>query len=114
MMKLTNVEKINDKEVKKIVNSDLSKSKKIQELFLGGYDVKSISELLEIRYNFAYNVISNYSRVNDLEEMIERTKKDSKKNEIIEMLNLGKTKIEISKELKMNYNYIWKIEKEMN
>jgi hypothetical protein len=97
-------------EVKKIVDSELSKSNKIKELFGLGLEVKEISLLLNIRYNFAYNVISNYVNVNSIE--VVKEDKVNKKDLIIGLYKKGLSNIEISKELKVNYNYVYKVIKD--
>jgi len=38
----------------------MNKSERIRALFNAGLTVKKIAEIVEIRYNFAYNVISRY------------------------------------------------------
>ena len=106
-----NVERMNDEMVKKIVSDDSkSKSGKVRELFMGGLDVKEISELLGIRYNFSYNVVSNLVMVDKLE--VVKEEKNNVKENVIKLLEDGKKKIEISKELGVLYNYVFKIEKE--
>mgnify|MGYP001078736010 CR=1 FL=1 len=99
------------KEINAILNKDLSKSKKMVELYLLGLEIKEVSEVMGVRYNFSYNVISNYCRMNDVDLRV-REKGDSKKDKIIELIQAGKTNNEISSELKCNYNYVWKIRKE--
>jgi DNA-binding NarL/FixJ family response regulator len=75
-------------------------------------EIKEIAAAMGTRYNFVYNVISNFARMNDVEL---RTNKggESKKATIIEMVKAGKTNTEIAKELKTNYNYVYKIAKEV-
>jgi DNA-binding NarL/FixJ family response regulator len=90
-----------------ITQEDLSKSARMVQLFEAGLTVKQISEAMEVRYNFVYNVISNYSVVNDVK--IEKTVKAGKKEEIIKLHLEGKTKKEISVELKTNYNYVYNV-----
>lgn len=110
-MKLVNITKLSQAKVNTLVaDTELSKSSKIKTLFEAGYSVKQISELLSIRYNFAYNVISNFVTVNGLE--VESTKKESKKDVVVELFKQGKSLKEISIELKTNYNYVHKIVKE--
>lgn len=112
-MKIENVKSVKNVEsaAKKIVgNEELSKSSKIKELFELGLEVKEISVLLNIRYNFAYNVISNYVNVNSISVVKEES--TSKKDVIISLMLEGKSNIEISKELKVNYNYVYKVIKD--
>lgn len=104
------VEKVMGKaEVKKVLESQASKSAKMKELFLGGLDIKTIAELMGVRYNFVFNVVSNMIRTEDLEEKVVKETKDNKRNEIVRLLKEGKSNVEISKELKCNYNYVWKV-----
>ena len=99
------------KAVEKIVKDEaLSKSAKVKALFDGGLEVKEIATALGIRYNFAYNVISNYIIVNEIE--VETQRKASKKDAVWAMLDEGKTAKEIAIELKTNYNYVYKLRKE--
>lgn len=111
-MKKSNVEKVmSAKAVEKIVKDEaLSKSAKVKALFDGGLEVKEIATALGIRYNFAYNVISNYIIVNEIE--VETQRKASKKDAVWAMLDEGKTAKEIAIELKTNYNYVYKLRKE--
>ncbi len=110
-MKKLEVKKVlKEEEIQKVLKSEKSKSKKIIELFEGGLEVKTIAELLNIRYNFSYNVISNYINLEDIEVYYE--KKNSKKDKILELLKEKKSVKEISKELKLNMNYVYKVVKE--
>lgn len=107
MRKLVNSKvKVSQKKVGEIVtNETLSKSSKMRELFELGFSVKEISNLLGVRYNFVYNVISNYVNVNEIKIVTDKT--ETKKDLIIKLYNEGKTRKEISIELKTNYNYVF-------
>lgn len=111
-MKVQEVKKVEnlDQEIERIINSENSKSNKMKELFVLGLEIKEIASLLEVRYNFVYNVISNFTIINSIET--QKEEKESKKDQVIELHNQGKTNIEISRILKTNYNYIYKIIKE--
>lgn len=110
MIKLNVKEKITREEVNRILkNEELSKSKKMIKLFEGGLDVKTISKLLNVRYNFVYNVTSNYLIKEGLLDEVVKEKRESKKDIIVEKWLEGKSNIEIAKELRVNYNYVWKI-----
>lgn len=103
--------KVNEKKVQEVVTAEgKNKSAKIKELFDMGCEVKDIAERLSIRYNFAYNVISNYVIVNDIE--VSKAVRETKKDTVFQLFDAGKTLGEVSKELKMNYNYVWKLKKE--
>lgn len=89
-----------------------SKGACIRTLFAGGLEVKEISAITGIRYNHVYNVVKNEVLVNGLEvETSNRSNENSKKNQILVMLEQGKTVTEISKELKCMYNYVWQVAK---
>ena len=117
-MKLTGERTITDKTVKEIVakieSKEISKGAGIRELFAGGLAVKEIAEVTGIRYNHVYNVVKNEVLTKGLQDEIEKTgrsSENSKKNQIIAMLEEGKTFTEISQELKCLYNYVWQIAK---
>ena len=92
-------------------NNNKSKSQTMIELYNAGEDIKTIANKLNVRYNFVYNVVSNYCRINDVELRTNKTR-GNKKEAIIALLKAGKTNSEISKELKTNYQYVYKITKE--
>lgn len=99
-------------EITTILNDEtLSKSKKMIALYELNLEIKEIANLLNVRYNFAYNVISNYTNVNGLTL---RTKKreDSKKQLIVDLFKQGKSNREISQITQTNYNYVYKITSE--
>lgn len=111
-MKKANVEvKVSESKINKIVGDESkSKSQKMKDLFELGLEIKEIATMMNVRYNFVYNVVSNYARINDIETTsVERS---SRKNEILDMFKQGKSNVEISKELKVNYNYVFKVIKE--
>ena len=89
-----------------------SKGACIRKLFAGGLEVKEISAITGIKYNHVYNVVKNEVLVHGLEvETSSRSNENSKKNQILVMLEQGKTVTEISKELKCMYNYVWQVAK---
>ena len=89
-----------------------SKGACIRTLFAGGLEVKEFSAISGIRYNHVYNVVKNEVLVHGLEvETSSRSNENSKKNQILVMLEQGKTVTEISKELKCLYNYVWQVAK---
>ena len=97
--------------IEKILKAEGSKSSKMKELYNGGMEIKEIAEVLGVKYNFVYNVISNECRINGIEL---RTNKNrgGKKEAIIALYKEGKSNAEISKELKTNYQYVYKVVKE--
>lgn len=115
-MKLVGERTISAEQISKVVadiqEKKCSKGAGIRELFAGGLEVKEISALTGIRYNHVYNVVKNEIIVNDLEvETSGRNNENSKKAQIVRMLEEGKTINEISKELKCLYNYVWQVAK---
>jgi transposase-like protein len=108
-MKKLNVEKlVNKKGIEAIISNDtISKSEKMKNLFDGGYDIKTISTLMNVRYNFVYNVISNYVNMNGIE--LETVSKDNKKEKIIELYLDNKSNKDIAITLKTNYNYVFNV-----
>ena len=100
-------------EIQKIINTSTSKSQAMVELYNQGLEIKEISNVMNVRYNFVYNVISNYCRMNEIELRTNKTNENSKKVMIEKLFKEGKTNVEISKELKTNYNYVYKITKQL-
>ena len=112
-MKNAMVEKVmTKKEASAVINNqEMSKSAKVRQLFDGGLEIKEISTLLGIRYNFAYNVLQNHIIMNDI--VVEKSERNSKKDEIVALLKEGKSLADVSRATKTSYNYIWKINKEL-
>ena len=98
-------------EINKIINNAASKSKAMIELYNSGLEIKQIAQAMDVRYNFVYNVVSNYCRMNDVELRTNKENGNSKKVKIEELFKQGKSNTEIAKELKTNYNYVYKITK---
>lgn len=94
--------------INKVVNNDgASKSSRMKTLFDMGLEVKEIATLMGTRYNFVYNVVSNYCSMNGIE--LVTTKKESQKDKIVELYWQGKSNKEISIALKTNYNYVFNV-----
>lgn len=103
--------KLDEKVVEKLVKDETkSKSLRMKELFELGMEIKDIATKMNVRYNFVFNVVSNYVRINDIETT--SVERNSRKKEIIDLFLNGKTNTEISKLLKVNYNYVFKVLKE--
>ena len=98
-------------EIQKIINNASSKSQAMVELYNQGLEIKQIANAMDVRYNFVYNVISNHCRMNDIELRTNKNNENSKKVMIEKLFHEGKTNVEIAKELKTNYNYVYKITK---
>lgn len=111
-MKATKVvKKLSKEEIKALVeNTQVSKSAKVRQLFDSGMDIKSISQLLQIRYNFAYNVLQNHVIQNGI--AVEKSVRVSKRDDIVKLLKTGMSLADVSRKTRTNYNYIWKINKE--
>lgn len=90
-----------------VAQEELSKSARMKQLFDLGLSVKEIAEAMGVRYNFAYNVVSNYCMQEGIE--IEKQKRGGKKEEIIRLYKEGKSNKEIAIELKTNYNYVYNV-----
>lgn len=101
-----------------IGDKNLSKSKKMIGLYDLGLELNEIFEVMNkggVKVsvkNFVYNVISEYCRMNDVELRVKK-KSGVGKEEIIKLLLEGKSVVEISKELKIYSNRIYKIRKEL-
>jgi len=102
---------ITEEQITSIINHATSKSQRIIELYEAGMQVKAIATAMDIRYNFAYNVLSNYTRVHDM-MMPTNQNGPTKKQQVIDLVKTGMTNTEISKALATNYNYVYKIAKE--
>lgn len=90
----------------------ISKGACIRALFAGGLSVKEIAQVTEIRYNHVYNVIKNEVVVNGLEVVkTGRGGANSKKAQIVRLLQEGKSITEIANELQCLYNYVWQVAK---
>lgn len=92
-------------QIKKVVEGEGSKSQKMKALFDMGLDVKEIQQLMGVRYNFVYNVVSNYCNMNGI--AVESAEKASKKDAILDLHKAGKSNKEIAITLKTNYNYVF-------
>ena len=101
-------------EINKLLNdTTLSKSKKFITLYNEGLEIKEIASLFNVRDNFVYNVVSTYCRMNEIELRTNQVNGSSKKVMIEELFKQGKSNTEIAKELKTNYNYVYKITKQL-
>ena len=98
--------------LKKLQAGETSKGACIRTLFAGGLSVKEITELTTIRYNHVYNVCKNEVIKNGLEGEISTAREGgTKKAQILELLQTGKTVTEVSKELGCLYNQVWQVAK---
>lgn len=100
-----------NKEKMAIVNGEATKSAKMKELYNGGCEIGEIAKLMGVRYNFVYNVISNAAMKAGEEVRVTR-KNGTVKASIIQKIEEGKTNKEISQELGVLYNYVFKVRKD--
>ena len=99
-------------EIKKVLDSDTSKSKKIIALMIGlDANTSVVKDLMGVRYQMVYNVWTNYCNINGI-EVQKKDKGDTKKAQIIQKLEEGKTPTEIAKIMACNYNMVFKIRKD--
>jgi predicted transcriptional regulator len=96
-------------EIKKVMDQEISKSQKMIQLYNGGLEIKDIANVMGVRYNFVYNVVSNYCRMNDVQMRV--VVKENKKATIIQLIEAGKSNVEISAALKCSYNYVFGVRK---
>jgi predicted transcriptional regulator len=104
---IENEKKVTEAAINKIVAKEGSKSSKMIELFEMGVPVKEIATIMDVRYNFVYNVVSNYANVNGIETATNKT--SGKKELIIELFKQGSTNKEIAAEVKSPYNYVFNV-----
>lgn len=104
---IENEKKVTEATINKIVAKEGSKSSKMIELFEMGVPVKEIATIMDVRYNFVYNVVSNHANVNGIETVTNKT--SGKKEAIIELFKQGKTNKEIAAEVKSPYNYVFNV-----
>lgn len=97
--------------VKEVLKKESSKSSKMLEMYEMGMSISDISKIMNVRYNFVYNVVSNKCRIEGVKVRVSKSKGEVK-SKVIELIDKGLNNSEISSELKMNYNYVWKIRKE--
>ena len=70
-------------------------------------EIKFIISRIQIKY------ISNHCRINDIELRTNKNNTNSKKAQIEELFKAGRSNTEIAKELKTNYNYVYKVTKNL-
>ena len=99
------------KEINEVLAKESSKSSKMLALYNGGLEIGEIAKLMGTRYNFVYNVVSNDCRKAGTEVRVSK-KNGTVKAGIVERLEQGKSNTEISRELQINYNYVFKVRKD--
>lgn len=98
-------------EISKVVDGEGSKSSKMITLYGAGLEIGEIAKLMGTRYNFVYNVVSNECRKSGTEVRVTK-KQGTVKDAIVGLIDEGKSNVEISKALSVNYNYVFKVRKE--
>ena len=98
-------------EIRKVIEAEGSKSSKMLKLYNEGLEIGEIVKLMNVRYNFVYNVVSNDCRKAGTEVRVTK-KQGTVKTSIIALIEEGKTNTDISKELSVNYNYVFKVRRE--
>lgn len=91
----------------------LNKSEKMRRLFDMGLDITSIANYLCVRYNFVYNVVMDYLRVNSAKAAQDNNEShETKKQSIINLFQQGHSLTQISNLLKTDYNYVSRVVKD--
>lgn len=95
--------KISKTKVKAIVKAeDTTKSAKMRQLYDLGLDLAEIAELLQVRYQFVWNVIDDHT-----DGQIRQSKpKSTKSAEFRKLFDEGKTCAEIAKITNSNNNFV--------
>lgn len=102
--------KVTEAMVEAVVNDgDLSKSAKMKALFDWGLSIAEIANVLGVRYNFVYNVITNYVSAKEINTT--HHTKTTKREMIVELCKQGKSNKEIATELGANYSYVYNVVK---
>lgn len=102
-------EKNNQIEV--ILNDEsLNKSEKMRRLYELGLDLTTIANYMHVRYNFVYNVVTDYLRVRSAQVMTGDYV--TKKQQIIGLFEEGESMPHISQKLHTDYNYVRRVVKE--
>ena len=84
----------------------MSKSQKMRELYDQGMSVSQISKELGCRYQFVYQIISNYTN-GDIKNS--NDKKDSKSEEFRKLFDEGLSVGEIAKTTNSNYTFVFQV-----
>ena len=96
-----------------LMDESLNKSEKMRKLFDMGLDITSIANYLCVRYNFVYNVVMDYLRVNSAKAAQNDTEShETKKQSIINLFQQGHSLTQISNLLKTDYNYVSRVVKD--
>lgn len=97
--------------INSILNGEGTKSSKMRALYNEGMEIGEIAKLMNVRYNFVYNVVSTDAMKKGETVRVSR-KNGSVKASIIALIDEGKTNKEISQATGALYNYVFKVRKE--
>lgn len=106
---------VTETEIQAVLKSDGTKSGKMKALFDLGLEVKEITAIMskhdgkEMRYNFVYNVVSNYCNMNGIQTVASEKARGQVRDQIVALYLAGKSNKEISIELKTNANYVFNV-----
>ena len=95
--------------VEVILESEVSKSEKMRQLYDNDMTVSEISKLLNSHYSFVYGVIQRHCEDSGIE--MKKVTTTSKSDIIRELYDSGLTVGEISKQLNSNYSYVFSVVK---
>ena len=84
-----------------ILESTLNKSQKMKRLYILGFSISYIAYIMDVRYNFVYNVVKTYSVQNKQE--VEKKTRTSTKELILSLFTKGQSYIDICRALHVNY-----------
>ena len=102
-MKTKNTSKPTKTAINKVAsNQDLTKSDKMRQLYDLGLDLAEIAEIVQVRYQFVWNVIDDHTDGNIRESKPKKTKSD----EFRKLFDEGKTCAEIAKITNSNNNFV--------
>jgi hypothetical protein len=117
--------------IARVLDEEVTKSGKIRGLYAAGIEVKDIAHILDVKYNFAYNVVAQLIKDGIVPKQPEKpiTAEEQKLQALPEpkpivipgdtddrIINLwinGKESEEISQELQIDFDYVIKIVRAM-
>lgn len=94
---------------KKTEEVQISKSEMIRKEFKQGKSISEIAKLHDLRYQFVYNIVSDYCLKNKIDMPRSRQDGETKAQKIIELFEAGKTTRQIMVELDTYPNYISRV-----
>ena len=94
-----------------ILDSAMNKSQKMKRLYALGFNISYIAFIMDVRYNFVYNVVKTYSVQNKQE--VEKKIRPSTKELILSLFTKGQSYIDICRALHVNYCEVGRTLKEI-